>query len=73
LGLSSDILEFPGKFMSIIATPFLVFYGGRGGGIPYLPLGDPYQRGGVLAMTPPYPFGYNMFIFFSYYKDTHYI
>jgi len=37
LGLSSDILEFPGKFMSNITPPFSVFYGQRGGGIPRPP------------------------------------
>jgi len=79
MGLSSDILEFPGKFMSIIATPFLVFYGGRGGGIPPHPLGHPYRREEVYThlRVTPLPFGYDighdMFIFFSYYKDTHYI
>jgi len=47
LGLSSDILKFPGKFMSNIATPILLEKGREGRGDTHTPIGRGLRRGVV--------------------------
>jgi len=58
LGLSSDILEFPGKFMSNITPPLLGFSREEGRGDTEVPIGGPPQEGGsktMASLTTPRP------------------
>ena len=58
LGLSSDILEFPGKLMVHITPPLFGFSREEGRGDTEVPIGGPPQEGGVKQwprLRPPYP------------------
>lgn len=58
LGLSSDILEFPGKLMVHITPPLLGFSREERRGDTEGPLGGPPQEGGIKTMaslTTPRP------------------